>query len=64
MDLQFHLETFEFAMILSFEQNSCPCIFPRPPLQPFFSLTIPKQEYKKKQQKQVTESFLNENKHM
>ena len=52
MDLQFHLSLGWFLVLC--EQNSCPCIFPRPPLPPFFSVTIPKREYKK--DKKATET--------
>ena len=58
MDLQFHLEAFQFMMI--YVKKIDLASSPRPPLPPFFSLTIPKQQYKKKekkQQEQVTKSF-------
>ena len=59
MDLQFHLQAFEL-MILSFilyEQKVDHASSPRPPVPLFFSLTIPKRQPQKKQQKQVTKSF-------
>ena len=63
VDLQFHLETFEFMMKVDHAAS------PWPPLPPYFSLTIPKRQNftkrtKKKKQKQVIKSFLKENKCM
>ena len=69
MDLQFHLQAFEL-MILSFilyEQKSWPCIFPSASCPHLYSLLPFLNENTKKikmQQKQVTKSFLKENKHM
>ena len=51
MDLQFHLKAFEFMTILSSmwtKKKKDYSSSPRPSLPPFFSLTIPKQQYKKK----------------
>ena len=52
MNLKFHLEEFEFMMILSFmwTKKLTMCL----PLPPFFSLTIPKRQYKK--EKKATET--------
>ena len=65
MDLQFHLEAFEFMMILSFVNKKLTMHLPLG-LSHLSSL-LPFLNYKKgggKQQKQVTKSFLKENKHM
>ena len=66
MDLQFHLEAFEFMMILSFVNKKVDHASSPWPLPPFFSLTIPKLQKRgrKKQQKQVTKCFLKKNKCM
>ena len=66
MDLQFHLEAFEFMMILSFVNKKVDHASSPWPLPPFLSVTIPKLQKVGggKQQKQVTKSFLKENKCM
>ena len=63
MNLQFHLEAFEYMMILSFmwTKKLTMCL----PLPPFFSPFLnDNTRKKKKQQKQVTKGFLKENKFM